>query len=503
MTAPNYQRIADDVRRKIRSGDLTPGDRLPTAVDLAKQWKVSGAVVTQALGTLKAEGLLASAAGRGTFVLEPRKLLTWALSDFEQHRNDSYSADAWAVAVQKQGMKPSADVTVRRVQASAAVAEWLEVSEGETVIVRDRVRYADGQPYMVSTSFFPSWVAAGTRLEEPGDQAAPGGLLAEAGHPQLRVRDRVTAPVVAGDEARSLGVPEGSKVWSVVRIGYGNDERPVRAMRTLAPLDVWQLEFGQTVRSHEVSSPFLCSDYSPDPYPGQRPDVSFVEQDGAAWVVRSDDERPGQWCVDIGSSMAVDMDEWLARQGAAPLSERLPMLAYGSNANPGKIEWLRRQGLSGPAVVITADVDGVAAVWTAGTRVRDEQRPAVLAASPGTVERHAVWFVTPDQRAVLDSVEGRGERYRLAWLKAPIRLSNGERLDRVLAYVARPEVIGKDVEPRLNRSPILVDGHTVRVADVPQDHARELVGEIADSDGLDVIEVYGEPTKAPPGGSQR
>src|SRR5699024_7195269 len=129
---------------------------------------------------------------------------------------DTYSNDDWALAIEKQGMEPSSTVTVRRVQASTEVAEWLEVSPGQTVIARDRVRYADGQPYMLSTSYFPDWVAAGTRLEEPGDQSAPGGLLAEVGHPQIRSRDIVTAPVASGEQTRSLYLPQGSRVWSVV-----------------------------------------------------------------------------------------------------------------------------------------------------------------------------------------------------------------------------------------------------------------------------------------------
>ncbi|MGH4018524.1 MAG: UTRA domain-containing protein [Pseudonocardiaceae bacterium] len=499
MPAPAYQRIADDIRHKITTGELASGDRLPTAADLAKQWQVSGAVVTQALGTLKAEGLLTSAPARGTFVRAPRKLLTWSLSEFESHRNDTYTADAWSIAVEKQDMKPSSTVTVRRIKATPEIATWLEVGEGETVIVRDRARSANEEPYMVGASYFPAWVAAGTRLEEPGDQSAPGGLLVEVGHPQVQVRDIVTAPVASGEEARSLHISEGSKVWSVLRIGYGADGRPVRAMRTIAPLDLWQLEFAHSVAPHEVPSPFLSRNYPADPYPGARADVSFVELNGAGWVVLpnpTSSEAPSGWSVDTGGSSSVDLDSWLTGQGAAPIPARLPVLAYGSNTSPGKIAWLREaMGLTGPAVVLEADVEGVAAVWSAGIRARDGQRPAVLAAAPGTTERHAVWLVTSEQRAVLDRAEGRGERYRLAWVHTPVTLTNGRRIEWVLAYVARPEVIGQQVEQHLNRSPLLVDGDMVRVADVSHEEARKLTAdELADSDGLEVIEAKDEPS---------
>src|SRR5699024_5861816 len=103
----------------------------------------------------------------------------------------------------------------------------------------------------------------------------------EVGHPQIRSRDIVTAPVASGEQTRSLYLPQGSRVWSVVRVGHGEDGRPVRAMHTTAPIDLWRLEFAQNITPHETPSPFLSRDYPPDPYPGARPSSSFVELDGA------------------------------------------------------------------------------------------------------------------------------------------------------------------------------------------------------------------------------
>lgn len=494
MTAPAYQRIADGIRRKLANGELAPGDRLPTAAELATQWNVSGAVVTQALGTLKAEGLLESQPARGTFVRTPQQPLTWTLGESESRREDTSTADAWALAIQKHGWEPSSSVTVRRIKASPAIASWLQLAEDDTIIVRERLRYADDRPCMITVSYFSARVAAGTRLEEPGDQPAPGGLLAEAGHPQRRMTDTVSAPIGSTEETRALQLPDSSRVWCVLRIGYGADDQPVHAMHTVAPLELWQLEFAHTVSSPGIGSPFLSRDYPGVPYPGDRPDTDFVELDGAGWVLRSASDVPSGWAVDLGDSYTVDLNSWLTRQGTVSLDERLPILAYGSNASPGKIDWLRNHlDLAGPVVVLQAEVEGVAAVWTGGYRGHDGERPAVLAAAPGT-ESHAIWLATPGQRAVLDRCEGRGERYRLAWVHAPVTLTDGTRYEWVLAYLARPEVMGQAVEQHLNRSPLLIDGELVRVAEVNQAEAKNLTGELADTDGLEAIEVTGSPS---------
>ena len=229
---------------------------------------------------------------------------------------------------------------------------------------------------------------------------------------------------------------------------------------------------------------FTDEDYPADPYPGTRPDGSFVHDGNAGHRLTSD------WTLRGGTSL----DDFLAARGAAPLSRRHPVLAYGSNANPSKISWLRTQlGLRGPVVVIGAHCHGVSAVWAAGVRARDGQRPAVLAGAPGVVERHAVWMATPDQRAVLDEGEGRGQRYRLSWVHAPVRLDSGRVLQSALAYTARPEAVGADVPLHLNRAPLLVDGRFVRCSEVDQAAAVRLIGTPGDDDGLIVTEVHGEP----------
>ena len=219
------------------------------------------------------------------------------------------------------------------------------------------------------------------------------------------------------------------------------------------------------------------------PYPGRRPPFSFVHDDATGWELTPDPVAPSCWRVD-----GTDLDEWLAVRDASPLAERVPVLCYGSNACPSKITWLREAlGLPGPAVLLGARCTDVAAVWASGLRVVDDQRPATLAAMPGNVEDHAIWWATREQVAVLDRCEGRGERYRLARVDTgEVRLRDGTVVDGPLAYVA--------AAPR--RLPLLVDGKPVRCLDVPQAGAAALTGEPAATDELDVRQVMGAPEPA-------
>lgn len=223
---------------------------------------------------------------------------------------------------------------------------------------------------------------------------------------------------------------------------------------------------------------WLDQDFPAHPYPGAVPPSSYVHVEGIAHAVTP---GPAGWTVG-----AVELDEWLAAHGAPPAAARVPVLTYGSNRCPSKITWLRATlGLGPvPVVVLRARTTGVAAVWAAGLRLRDGQRPAVLALHPDAVEEHAVWLATPAQIAVLDRCEARGERHRLARLRSGhVRTEDGAVLDRPWCYLGSTGI----------RRPLLVGGGPVRCVDVAQADALALTGEPATDDGLVADTVTGAP----------
>lgn len=70
--------IADELRRLITSGQLKPGDKLPTEASLCQQFGVSRTTLREAIQMLRTTGLLDVTPGRGSFIRVPdlRQLLT-------------------------------------------------------------------------------------------------------------------------------------------------------------------------------------------------------------------------------------------------------------------------------------------------------------------------------------------------------------------------------------------------------------------------------------------
>lgn len=68
MTAPKYQRVADDIREKIRTGKLKSGDKLPTTNELIAEYGVSYGSIRGAMLILRAENLIEGRQGEGVYV---------------------------------------------------------------------------------------------------------------------------------------------------------------------------------------------------------------------------------------------------------------------------------------------------------------------------------------------------------------------------------------------------------------------------------------------------
>lgn len=71
--------VADTLRADIESGTLGAGDRLPSEHELAGQFGVSRAVVREAIGVLRHDGVIESFQGRGSFVSPSPRATTYRL----------------------------------------------------------------------------------------------------------------------------------------------------------------------------------------------------------------------------------------------------------------------------------------------------------------------------------------------------------------------------------------------------------------------------------------
>lgn len=170
---PLSRRIAADLRAAITQGELAPGAVLPSERQLIAQYGTTKATAGKAIAFLVAEGLVTTEFGRGTFVRRrPPLRRVSAARRHAAHRETG--KPVFDVGAASQGRVPSRRILfVGRMPLPAHAAKWLHAARDDEVVVRRRVQFLDGEPVVVSASYYPLWLAADTRLESP--EALPEG----------------------------------------------------------------------------------------------------------------------------------------------------------------------------------------------------------------------------------------------------------------------------------------------------------------------------------------
>ncbi len=218
-----HGQIEDWLADAIASGQLRPGDRLPTEQYLAGWLGVSRMTLRHALAELAQRGLVTRTVGRagGTFVAEPKLEQDFTvLAGFsEQLRRHGLVAGARVLAATE-------------IQASPAASAALEIEVGEPVYEVRRLRLADGQPILIEHSLFPARHCPGL-LESRLDGSLYDLLGEKYGQRPHRARESLE-PVTAGvREAEALGVAEGAPLMLVERTAYARSGTPLEFARDL------------------------------------------------------------------------------------------------------------------------------------------------------------------------------------------------------------------------------------------------------------------------------
>ncbi len=247
MALSKYQQIADRLRDQIDSGALQPGERLPSEPDLVRQFDASRNTVRLAIALLTNQGLVVTRQGLGTFVTEPARPFTALLSRIPTHIPVQPASTVLPEVSNPQAEPETTRQFVEKAPASPSVAEKLEISPGDLVVVRRRNGAIGHVPWMIMSSYFPMDIAAGTPLEQAGEIV--GGsvkLLSDLGYAQAGFVDEIGARMPNAREFAFFGLSTGTPVVVVNRTAY-TQERPIRMTRYIYRADRVRL-------AHEVGS---------------------------------------------------------------------------------------------------------------------------------------------------------------------------------------------------------------------------------------------------------
>lgn len=204
-----YRVIADDLRRRIGSGELGLGRLLPSEAELGESYEASRVTIRRALEILREESLVDARQGLGWYVAAmPLRQSLGRLGTIEgQLRNEGIRPER---KVLEFGFEPAVG-RVRDVLGS-----------GQVLRVR-RLNLADGEPFAVVTV----WCRAelGERLSRADVERSPFYELLDV--PLSGATQTIGADAAAPADAALLDIPAGSPVLRCSRVTTDVDQRAV------------------------------------------------------------------------------------------------------------------------------------------------------------------------------------------------------------------------------------------------------------------------------------
>ena len=173
---PFYYQLKQILLADLRARDLAPGTRLPGDNELCGTYDVSRTVVRQALAELETEGVIERQKGRGTFVAHRRTAERLVQSLTGLYEDVAARGGHLRSDVRRQEVVP----------ADGQIADQLQLSRGAPVVVIERLRFVDDEPWVLATTYLPYDIAPGLVHDDLSDQSlyAPArSVLRGAAHP--------------------------------------------------------------------------------------------------------------------------------------------------------------------------------------------------------------------------------------------------------------------------------------------------------------------------------
>ncbi len=205
------------IKERILNNEFSDG-RIPSETELASALGVSRTTVRDALSKLESEGAIIRKQGAGTFVNQQGLRIKWRLDEIWSYED----------VLRANGFTPT--VQVRKISeetADQALAQALEISVGDPLLVIEKVFLEDATPVIFTSNRIPkqyvSGDVSGERVRKPVYE-----FLASCCRQHILYYLSDIVPVIASDELTAvLNVPAGAALLSFDEIGYNSENQPI------------------------------------------------------------------------------------------------------------------------------------------------------------------------------------------------------------------------------------------------------------------------------------
>ena len=216
---PYYEQLFGILKDRIVGGDFPVGERLPSELELGREFGLARATVRQTMSKLESEGYARRIARRGVFAATPDVSQGWLVQDTEgflesQIRHGRTGIETTVVEAGYLVPPPHA-------------AEALRLQPEEQVFALKRARSLDGKPALFSTNWLPreSGAVVAAAADVLNGTGSLNSTLRDAGFVINGARRVIHAVRAPKEVARQLGTTPGGPVLRIRSLSWDEQNR--------------------------------------------------------------------------------------------------------------------------------------------------------------------------------------------------------------------------------------------------------------------------------------
>jgi GntR family transcriptional regulator len=227
---PKYYLIRSILRARLQREGVI-GARLPSEVELGREFGASRTTVQEALRLLEKEGLIRREQGRGTFYIGEPSPIEAKLSGIL----DSLVKHGEAVHARV--------IAKKRLAATARLASRLRIPVNTPIVSIDRVGIVNDHPVLYTTAFVPQSIGDALLDDEELSRRTVGSILQDKyGIEVASVQQTISATLADPAFAEHLGVEVGEPLLEVERLYLRGDGQPVNFSISFYRTDRYRFE---------------------------------------------------------------------------------------------------------------------------------------------------------------------------------------------------------------------------------------------------------------------
>ena len=195
---PLHLQMETRIREKLNSGDWIPGQIIPSENELSASFGVSRMTLRNVITKLVHEGLLDRVPGKGTFVCQP-KISASPLSYAgirEQLEQKGYAVTTRLLSLEK-------------TEGSSSLCAHFHMEEGSSMYVLRRLRFIEGVPLSLHTSYIPVSFCPALDLEKLEEEQLCVILHESYGFVPAKTEETLESVAASPEEASLLSVRTG------------------------------------------------------------------------------------------------------------------------------------------------------------------------------------------------------------------------------------------------------------------------------------------------------